>query len=251
LEGISSTQKFVLISLADQANDSGVCWPSMSSIAKRTCLSAKAVRQAIKQLEELGVLRIERTKHESRDQWTSNRYYLTPEKYKQVPTVGEYLPTVSTNPDSVGTNPRLVGYLPTVGGVPTDVPINRNRTVNEPSENQSLSSGDDNKKPDGGTQKQKADRIPYDEIFDLYNEIVATPFGRPLVRVRNDKRKRLIKKIWEIGTETKTLDWWRKYFALATQNEGWMNGRQYKDGFWEGANFDFLLREDNFLKIVE
>ena len=29
LSGMSSTQKLVLISLADQANDDGVCWPSV------------------------------------------------------------------------------------------------------------------------------------------------------------------------------------------------------------------------------
>lgn len=51
---MSSTQKSVLISLADQANDQGVCWPSVGSIAERTCLSERAVRKAIRDLEELG-----------------------------------------------------------------------------------------------------------------------------------------------------------------------------------------------------
>ncbi len=51
---MSPTQKAVLISLADQANDHGVCWPSVGSVATRTCLSERAVRKAIRDLEEMG-----------------------------------------------------------------------------------------------------------------------------------------------------------------------------------------------------
>ncbi|RQZ57440.1 helix-turn-helix domain-containing protein [Burkholderia cepacia] len=57
---MSPTQKAVLISLADQANDDGVCWPRIETIAVRTCLSERAVQVAIKWLEEHGVLRLER-----------------------------------------------------------------------------------------------------------------------------------------------------------------------------------------------
>ncbi|MDP0496390.1 MAG: helix-turn-helix domain-containing protein [Verrucomicrobiota bacterium JB024] len=51
---MSPTQKAVLISLADQANDQGVCWPSVGSIAERTCLSERAVRKAVRDLEAMG-----------------------------------------------------------------------------------------------------------------------------------------------------------------------------------------------------
>lgn len=44
LQGMSPSQKAVLVSLADQANDDGVCWPSVESIGRRTCLSERAVR---------------------------------------------------------------------------------------------------------------------------------------------------------------------------------------------------------------
>ena len=48
LQGMSASQKAVLISLADQANDDGVCWPAVGTIAARTCLSERAVREASK-----------------------------------------------------------------------------------------------------------------------------------------------------------------------------------------------------------
>lgn len=56
IQGLSATQKSVLISLADNANDEGVCWPSIASIAERTCLSERAVRNSLRALEDLGLL---------------------------------------------------------------------------------------------------------------------------------------------------------------------------------------------------
>lgn len=75
IEGISPAQKAVLISLADQANDDGYCWPSVGTIAKRTCLSERAVQGAIKWLHSAGLL----TSDERRG--TSSVYRITPAAY--------------------------------------------------------------------------------------------------------------------------------------------------------------------------
>lgn len=53
--------KAVLISLADNANDAGVCWPSIAKICERTCLGRTAVIEAIKWLERAGLLTADRT----------------------------------------------------------------------------------------------------------------------------------------------------------------------------------------------
>ena len=53
---MSPSQKIVLILLADNANDDGICWPSLETICERTCLSERAVRNAITWLEECGAL---------------------------------------------------------------------------------------------------------------------------------------------------------------------------------------------------
>lgn len=58
---MSPTQKSVLISLADQANDHGVCWPSIDTISMRTCLSRRTVIDAIAALEAIGHLTPKRT----------------------------------------------------------------------------------------------------------------------------------------------------------------------------------------------
>lgn len=52
----SPTAKAVLISLADNANDAGHCWPSIATISTRTCLEKTTVIRAIKRLEEEGFL---------------------------------------------------------------------------------------------------------------------------------------------------------------------------------------------------
>jgi len=53
--------KAVLMSLADQANDSGVCWPAIGTICKRTCLSERTVQSSIAWLCQSGVLLVNRT----------------------------------------------------------------------------------------------------------------------------------------------------------------------------------------------
>lgn len=54
--GIPSTAKMVLLSLADQAKDNGVCWPSQPQIAKRCSLTERAVRSQLLWLEGVGYL---------------------------------------------------------------------------------------------------------------------------------------------------------------------------------------------------
>ncbi|HCG1164189.1 TPA: helix-turn-helix domain-containing protein [Pseudomonas aeruginosa] len=75
LQGMSPAQKSVLISLADQANDQGVCWPAVDSIATRCCLSKRAVQQAIKWLRSVGIVSVEER------QGRSTMYSVTPAAY--------------------------------------------------------------------------------------------------------------------------------------------------------------------------
>lgn len=53
--------KAVLISLADNANDHGACWPAIATICKRTCYGKTAVIDAIAGLELRGLLIADRT----------------------------------------------------------------------------------------------------------------------------------------------------------------------------------------------
>lgn len=69
------TPKAVLISLADNANDQGDCWPSISTICERTCFGRTAVIDAIAWLEK------HRAVVGDRANGRHTRYVVTPEMY--------------------------------------------------------------------------------------------------------------------------------------------------------------------------
>lgn len=71
VQGISATQKLILLSLADRANEQHECWPSMVRLQRDTCISNKqTIRNAIIAMEEMGILVTMRTDGQS------NRYRL-------------------------------------------------------------------------------------------------------------------------------------------------------------------------------
>lgn len=52
----NQAERFVLLALADFANDAGECWPSVDAIAAKTCLKERGVRQILRRLEDAGWL---------------------------------------------------------------------------------------------------------------------------------------------------------------------------------------------------
>lgn len=76
LDGLNPTKKVILIALADNADDDGKCWPSMSRLCKKTGISTKStVRKNIKELAELGYISIE-NRTRINGSLTSNMYTL-------------------------------------------------------------------------------------------------------------------------------------------------------------------------------
>lgn len=68
-------RKLVLIKLADNANDTGECWPSYQHIADQCEIDRSTVRKHIKNLEEQRLLRIENRDGPKGN--SSNLYFLT------------------------------------------------------------------------------------------------------------------------------------------------------------------------------
>ena len=71
---LDSGCKFVLLSLADQANDEGEAFPSISTIAKRTSKTERSVYRIINGLTEKGLIKVISGKI-----GRSNRYRITPD----------------------------------------------------------------------------------------------------------------------------------------------------------------------------
>ncbi|MCC6208792.1 MAG: helix-turn-helix domain-containing protein [Gammaproteobacteria bacterium] len=72
---LAPTPKLVLLSLADAADDHGVCWPSVPTVARKCRISPRTVRRIILMLVALGLLFIE-TRLRPNESRTSNRYVL-------------------------------------------------------------------------------------------------------------------------------------------------------------------------------
>ncbi|QQR69094.1 MAG: helix-turn-helix domain-containing protein [Alphaproteobacteria bacterium] len=53
-------EKIVLLALADNANDEGVCWPSISNVALKCSVSERTAQYAIRALEQNGYLKTEK-----------------------------------------------------------------------------------------------------------------------------------------------------------------------------------------------
>jgi len=57
---LSPAPKIVLLALADIADDAGVCYPSISHIAKKACLGERAVQRRLAELRQLRLLSVQR-----------------------------------------------------------------------------------------------------------------------------------------------------------------------------------------------
>ena len=57
---LTRTQKIILLSMADRANDAGECWPSIRRLCLDTNCSDRTVQRSIKALEKLGLIGCER-----------------------------------------------------------------------------------------------------------------------------------------------------------------------------------------------
>lgn len=72
----SSSTKLVLLKLADNANDDGLCWPSYQNIADHCEMDRRTAMRHIKKLEDMGFIRVEWRK-DNDGQNRTNVYHLT------------------------------------------------------------------------------------------------------------------------------------------------------------------------------
>ncbi|HHA2634392.1 TPA: helix-turn-helix domain-containing protein [Stenotrophomonas maltophilia] len=181
LQGLSVTQKAVLISLADQANDDGVCWPAVGTIAARCCMSARAVRTAMDHLEAVGLLTRDRRFN------SSTVYKVTPANFdkavapskagrkagKAGPAPGAgAAPHAGGAPAAGGDAPHAGGDAPGAGLGVRPVPPNRHITLNEPSGEPSFPAGLPAPPPavDSETELQAACRATWTAYATAYRE---------------------------------------------------------------------------------
>lgn len=96
---------------------------------------------------------------------------------------------------------------------------------------------------DGPLPPKPADRIPYDAIFDLFVELCPS---LPSPRIRDDKRKSMIRSVWKMDNMHQSTDFFRWLFDKVEKSD-FLTGRKtdYR------AGFDFVCSPRNLKKIVE
>jgi hypothetical protein len=93
------SHRLVLIALADNANDQGVCWPKLALIARKACVSQRTVIRIIDSLSEEGwITRERRAVKNGKRNGHINRYIVSREK---LGLSGDILSLDSESPDNL------------------------------------------------------------------------------------------------------------------------------------------------------
>lgn len=98
----------------------------------------------------------------------------------------------------------------------------------------------DNKKDIPALENAESDKYLISDIVQSYNDIC---YSLPKVKALTDKRKRAIKarcKNYDLVEFTKVFE--------KAQASDFLSGRS---GSWSGANFDWLINENNMVKVLE
>lgn len=208
---LPSTQRLVMLSLADHADDDGRCYPSISRLCKRTGLSERAVQSNLKRLQSDGYLTIKKNAGPK----GSNVFFVHP------------TPAANAPPQQM--HPAANAPLPPQEMHPTpaaDAP-EPSGTINKPPENTLVQNGN----------------LDVEAHVVFFNE-VAGGVGWPKVRaVSPSRRSALRARIKDAGG----VEGWQSAIRRAAQspfltgdnNRGWV------------ADFDFLCQSKSFLGLME
>ena len=121
-EDLSSTQKLVLLALADWANDDGLCWPSIERVAKKSSLKKRAVQLAIRSLEEMKFIHREEVIGKGNKYWVQIPMHQMHPCTKDTPPMHQMHETHAPDaPNTSKTHQLNTKYI--IEGYPTWLPI--------------------------------------------------------------------------------------------------------------------------------
>jgi predicted transcriptional regulator len=218
--GIKSTDKLVLLSLADRANEEHESWPGIDRLSADCCMKRATVIAAIRRLMERGV--IERRK----------RFGGSP-IYTLVGVESRHVKTGTST--ETGTNAETGTVSSTETGtavVPKPAPEPKTEPNNKPN-------------------KGKSAAVPafHAAVIDAYHDTLP---DHPRVRAWNTKRQRLLDRSRKEYPKCDDLDWWRRYFEYIAGSD-FLCGRARPS---EGrrpfiADLEFLVNITSLTKVIE
>lgn len=216
--GVGSSSKLLLLVLANYVGEDGTAWPSIETLARESELDKKTVLSKIKHLESSGYITVTR-KH-----MKSNVYKLN----MDISPSTKYVPCPKKDNESLSIN------------------IKNNKNKNNTIKDLSPKNGFD------------TENVPCQKVADLYNEIVASKTVLRAVKGLSSNRRGWIHARWkdninrwaqarEVKSRAEHLDWWKRYFTKV-YNSDFLSGRSRE---WTGCDFEWLIRPNNFVKVLE
>lgn len=212
-EDLSSTQKLVLLALADWANDEGLCWPSINRLAIKTSMAGRSVQRLIRDLEQMGFIRrIEVI-------GKGNQYWIR-------------LPLTECHPCTSVTPPLTVCH-------PTPDTVSPNTSeIHQLNTNLICASND---APEQPALIEDAQALSIQEVVEAWNEI-AERIGKPKVQRLSDGRKQVIR----ARIKQNTLDDFVTVFRNIERSEFLKNWKAMGfDWVFKAGNFQKIL-EGNY-----
>lgn len=238
-------RKLVLLKLADNANDDGVCFPSYQYIADKCEMSKRSAISHIDDLIKMGF--VTKKARKNKDGSSTNLYLL-------------HLTKGSENSALGGEKISLGSENSALGGSENSAPITShsfNLSINRISDDE-LSANAEHADEKTKTSKREKISVDYQGVMNAWNEVFN---GSPihLLKTLSPKRKKAILNVAKIMLETEDIgscsvevfmDYFKDFLSQA-------NGRANKfffgglDGNGWKAKFDYIMRVETFLTTWE
>lgn len=243
-------RKLVLLKLADNANDDGVCFPSYQYIADKCEMSKRSAISHIDDLIKMGF--VTKKARKNKDGSSTNLYLLHLVKGSEKSALG-------------GEKISLGSEKSALGGSENSAPITShsfNLSINRISDDELSANAEHSEvggadKPHTG-KKQNSIKVNYSAVAETYNTLVKELNSNlPLIAnpsQLSDKRKKAIKKLaqvfikrFEIESDVESAlgEYFKDFLKSATNFYFGENNRGWK------ADFEYILRETTLDKVLE
>lgn len=238
-------RKLVLLKLADNANDDGVCFPSYQYIADKCEMSKRSAISHIDDLIKMGF--VTKKARKNKDGSSTNLYLL-------------HLTKGSENSALGGEKFALGSENSALGGSENSAPITShsfNLSNNRVSDDE-ISANAEHADEKTKTSKREKISVDYQGVMDAWNEVFN---GSPihLLKTLSPERKKAILKVAKTMLETEdvgscSVEVFKEYFkdflnqANSRANKFFFGGL---DGNGWVAKFKYIMRPETFLNTFE
>lgn len=223
------TEKSVLISLADNANDQGVCWPAVDTIAMRCCLSDRAVQKAMDWLEAHGLISRQRKTGRSTVYTVTPGNYQAPEKAPKRQPPNAVHPRTAFTPEG-GSPPNGVHPTPEAGSPPPPNGVHQPPNAVHPNRKEPTAEPKGNRQ--GATAKKaKVEKQPvgFDALWAIYPRKVAKADAEKAFRKLAPDAALLEALLAAVTAQAASPKWRESGGEFVPHLATWLNGRRWED----------------------